>query len=154
METLLRKEEQIKMFANQSPCICFNLRKASRAITQVYDRMFKEIQMTSSQMAIINSLKIIGPMNVSELSEAMATDRTTITRNLKPLEREKYIIIQPGKDRRSRKIMLTEKGEEVSAKSFELYKEFQAKLYDSFGEEKVEKLCKDLNEAVEHIQKI
>ena len=89
-----QKKTAIESFANESPCICFNLRKASRAITHIYDGMFKHIGITASQAAILFALQTVGPMTISELAMAMATDRTTITRNLKPIDREGLVHIE------------------------------------------------------------
>jgi len=153
MSVLKKRQESIKKFAEDSPCLCFNIRKASRIITQYYDEMLKSLGLTATQASVLGCLRKIGPMMVSELSEAMATDRTTLTRNLKPLERDGLICTQVGQDRRSRAITLTEKGEAVSIKSFETFSGFQKKLYATLGKEKVEKLCKDLCGALEEIQK-
>ena len=55
MET---KQENIQRFTKESPCVCFNIRKAARAITQIYDDMFRDVGLTASQAAILNSLRI------------------------------------------------------------------------------------------------
>jgi len=154
METIIVKNKMIKQFANESPCICFNLRKAARAITQIYDNMFREIGLTAGQLSILRSLDMIGPMTVCQLSEAMATDRTTITRNLKPLEREKLIFIKTGYDRRSREIEVSKRGQELMHKAGGIFKGFQERLYKDVGKEKMEKLCKDLDETLSKIQGI
>jgi len=74
MQTLQQREEMISRLATDSPCICFNVRKASRAITQVYERMFSRVGLTPSQAMILTSLKMIGPMTVCEVAQAIATD--------------------------------------------------------------------------------
>ena len=56
------KQENIRRFANESPCVCFNLRKATRAITQIYDDMFRGAGLRTTQIAILNSLKTIGAL--------------------------------------------------------------------------------------------
>ncbi|MGE0267850.1 MAG: MarR family winged helix-turn-helix transcriptional regulator [Candidatus Omnitrophota bacterium] len=148
------KEVKINQFANESPCICFNLRKAARAITQIYDHMFRGIGLTASQISILTSLRMIGSMSVSQLSQAMATDRTTITRNLKPLERDGLIKIKVGDDKRSRLILLTDKGNDLCDQSFNIFREFQQKVSQKLGKERMELMCKELNEAVATIQEI
>jgi len=154
MVSVLDKENKINRFANESPCICFNLRKAARAITQIYDHMFRKIGLTASQISILTSLQMIGSMSVSQLSQAMATDRTTITRNLKPLERDGLIKIKVGEDKRSRLVLITDKGNDLCEKAYHIFKEFQNKLCQKVGKERMEQVCKELNETVVAIQKI
>lgn len=152
MASVVEKENKINQFANASPCICFNLRKAARAITQIYDHMFRDIGLTASQISILTSLHMIGSMSVSELSQAMATDRTTITRNLKPLHRDGLIKIKVGADKRSRLIHITEKGNNLCERAYAIFKEFQQKLSQKIGKERMEQMCRELNETVATIQ--
>lgn len=154
MDTTAEKTLKIEQFANHSPCICFNLRKAARAITQIYDQMFREVGLTVSQISILTSLRMIGPLTVSQLAQAMATDRTTITRNLKPLERRSLIAISVGLDKRSRQIQITPDGTELSERSAAIFELFHQKLCIVVGQERVEQFCEQLGRIVEEIQEI
>jgi len=151
MKTLEDKKKKIEQFANCSPCVCFNLRKSARAITQVYDNMFRPIGLRVSQLAIINSVRIIGPLTVLELAEAIATDRTTVTRNIKPLARDGYIKVQTGVDRRSKEIVVTEKGKAIADKAMGIWKKYNDKIIKKMGKARIDKLCKDLSEMLEGI---
>lgn len=153
-QTLEQRSTKIHQFANESPCICFNLRKAARSVTQVYDNMFREIGLTAGQISILFSLFSIGQMTVTELAQAMATDRTTITRNLKPLVREGLLSISVGDDKRSREITLTEKGRALGEQSFTIFQNFQEKLNHAIGADRINQLCQQMNETVHLIQKI
>lgn len=148
-----QKKESIKKFANESPCICFNLRKASRAITKIYDGMFRKAGLSAVQAAILNSIRMLGSMTVTQLAEAMATDRTTITRNLSALERDGYIKIIPGQDRRARIIVITKKGNDTSSKTMAIWTRFQKKIYKMAGKTRLEKLCKDISGVLLDIEK-
>ncbi|MCA9404028.1 MAG: MarR family transcriptional regulator [Candidatus Omnitrophica bacterium] len=148
------KTLKIREFAKNSPCICFNLRKAARAVTQIYDQIFKELDLTASQISILTSMRVIGGMSVSQLSQAMATDRTTITRNLKPLERRGLIEIRIGQDKRSRRISLTAAGDELAGRAGSIFQEFHHKVCGTVGEERLHQLCSDLGCIVEEIQEI
>jgi len=152
MEQQLDRTAKIRRFSNESPCICFNLRKAARAITQVYDQMFREIGLTAGQISILLSLCTIGQMTVSELSQAMSTERTTITRNLKPLVRDDLLEISVGEDKRSRQVSITPKGRELCDRSHRLILEFQSKLDRTVGSQRVQELCEELNQTVGLIQ--
>lgn len=154
MAPVTDKNLKISEFANHSPCICFNLRKAARAITQIYDQLFKELDLTASQISILTSLRMIGGMSVSQLSQAMATDRTTITRNLKPLERRGLIEIRIGHDKRSRQISMTAAGDELAGRAGALFETFHHKVCGAVGQERLRQLCDDLGCIVEEIQEI
>ena len=91
-------------------CACFNLRKAARTVTQLYDDALRPTGLRATQLPILGVLFAHSPMTVHELSEATAIDRTTLTRSLKPLEREGLIHSRPGGDRRVRELLLTSKG--------------------------------------------
>jgi len=147
-----KKQTGIEKFLNESPCVCFNIRKASRAITKIYDDMFREINLSAPQAAVLNALRVLGPLTVLEIADALATDRTTLTRNLKPLERDGYIKIQIGQDRRSRVIVVTNKGKKASEQTMLIFQHFQSKVDSSIGKDKIDKLCRDLCSTVSAIQ--
>jgi len=143
--TTAEKKKKIEQFANCSPCVCFNLRKSARAITQVYDNMFRSIGLRVSQLSIINSVNMIGSLTVQELADAIATDRTTIARNIKPLVRDGYIKVQTGEDRRSKEIVSTAKGEAIAKKAMSIWQKYNDKITKKMGKARIEKLCKDLS---------
>lgn len=145
MATQIDKKKKIKKFVNCSPCVCFNIKKSARAITQVYDGLFRPLGLRVSQLSILNPLKMIGSLTVLELAEATATDRTTITRNIKPLVRDGYIKVKTGSDRRSREIVITAKGEAIAEKAMGIWGKYHAKITRKIGKERIEQLCKDLS---------
>jgi len=149
--TTAEKKKKIEQFANCSPCVCFNLRKSARAITQVYDNMFRSIGLRVSQLSIINSVNMIGPLTVQELADAIATDRTTIARNIKPLARDGYIKVQTGEDRRSKEIVSTAKGEAIAKKAMSIWQKYNDKITKKMGKARIEKLCQDLSEMLDGI---
>ncbi|MEE8273100.1 MAG: MarR family transcriptional regulator, partial [Alphaproteobacteria bacterium] len=67
-------------------CTCFNLRKAARAVTQLYDAALGPSGLRATQFSLIAALGVRGAPTISQLAKAMVMDRTTLTRNLKPLE--------------------------------------------------------------------
>jgi len=151
MKAMEDKKKRIKQFANCSPCVCFNLRKSARAITQVYDGMFRSLGLRVSQLSILNSLNMIGSLTVLELAEAIATDRTTITRNMKPLIRDGYIKAQTGSDRRTKEIAITEKGKAIAQKAMSIWEKYNAKITKKIGKSRIEKICKDLSAMLDGI---
>jgi len=92
-------------------CACFNLRKASRAVTQHYDRILQPAGLRATQFAVLAVLKTSSGITITKLAEILVMDRTTLTRNLGLLERDGLISIHAGEDRRQKIAMITPPGE-------------------------------------------
>ena len=80
-------------------CTCFNLRKAARAVTQMYDAALKPSGLRATQFALLSVVESNGPAGITELARALVTDRTTLTRNLKPLLDQELLQVVDGADR-------------------------------------------------------
>ena len=91
-------------------CTCLNLRMAARRMTQVYDRAFRPIGLRATQFTLISAIGEEGPVSITVLAGKLAMDRTTLPRDLKPLEREGLVKIRLGKDRRIRLLELSDTG--------------------------------------------
>ena len=91
-------------------CACFSLRKAARAVTQLYDDALKPARVLATQLPLLATSARLERATVTKLAEAMVMDRTTLTRNLRPLERDGLLRTEPGADRRVREVSLTKKG--------------------------------------------
>jgi DNA-binding MarR family transcriptional regulator len=92
-------------------CNCLALREATRHVTQFYDRFLASSGLRTTQFSILNRLRLAGPMTINALAKSLVMDRTTLGRNILPLEREGLIDIEPGSvDRRSKVVRLTEAG--------------------------------------------
>lgn len=138
--------EKIK---NCAECTCFNLRKASRIITQLFDRTLKLGGLRSTQYSILAVLSVSGPMMITRLSEALATDRTTLTRNLKPMENAELITIVQGSDLRTKTVSMTKKGQQTFGKSYPYWEQTQNQIIGKFGKKRFISLIRDLSEVSE-----
>lgn len=127
-------------------CTCFNLRKATRALTQIYDEALRPIGIGANQVAILAIVSAKGPIPMGELASALVMDRTTLTRNLKPLQQSDYLNAQEGEDRRQRLIAITTKGRRVLTKAEPVWKEIQTRIANSLGLKKWSRLLDDLNQ--------
>ena len=95
-------------------CLCLATQRAARALARHFDDAFRPLQLTSGQFSLLMSLHRPDPPAVGELAALLAMDRTTITANVKPLERRLLLRIVVDKDdRRSRRLQLTEAGREL-----------------------------------------
>jgi DNA-binding MarR family transcriptional regulator len=101
-ETLPKTEE----------CNCLALRAAGRHVTQFYDQVLAASGLRTTQFSILAKLKRKGPQTINALAEDLVMDRTTLGRNILPLERDGLISIKPTAfDRRAKELHLTETGE-------------------------------------------
>ncbi len=128
-------------------CACFNLRKASRVITQHFDEILKPSGLLVTQFTILAAVAIAKSATINELAEMLVMDRTTLTRNLKPLEREGWLKSEPGQDQRTRIIALTEAGEAVLGKALPLWKQAQSMVEKTLGQQRWNTLLTHLVEA-------
>jgi len=132
---------------NKQPaaCNCINLRRASQSITEVYDEMIAASGLKISQYLLLNNVKHLGPVSVSNLALEIRLDRTTIVRNLKPLEERDLIIDVAGSGSRNRQLMLTDKGLENLEVASPLWVEAQNYIKEYLGEEDMNTLTKLLS---------
>ncbi|GAB4144918.1 MAG: oxidation-sensing regulator MosR [Cyanobacteria bacterium J069] len=127
-------------------CACFNLRKAARVITQHYDEILKPSGLLITQFTILVAIALVGSGTISELAERLVMDRTTLTRNLKPMMREGWVEAQPGQDQRTRVISLTAQGEAALAIALPLWQQAQQNVEDGLGEQRWNTLLSHLEE--------
>src|SRR5918911_2099329 len=99
-------------------CACFNTRKASRALTQLYDDVLRPSGLRITQFTLLMVLRGYGPMSINNLAEATVTDRTTLTRNLAILEEQGLVRSQSGSDARVRIVELTKAGDEAAMAAY------------------------------------
>ena len=129
-------------------CACFNLRKAARAITHLYDEMLRPTGLRTTQFTLLVATKMLEPITVTRLAKIGVMDRTTLTRNLRPLEKQGLIQIALGKDQRTRVVRLTPEGQKALARAFPLWKKTQARVIKELGTERWNSLRADLGEVV------
>ncbi len=133
-------------------CACFNLRRATRMVTQLYDEALKPAGIRATQFTVLVAIGSGGPISVNQLADRIVMDRTTLTRNLKPLEREGLIAVRPGDDLRVREVSLTAKGRKTLERSYPLWERVQARLREQLGDPRVDKLLVDLQATVKRLQ--
>jgi len=133
-------------------CACFNLRKAARIVTQIYDDALRPTGLRATQTPILATLLAHAPLTVAELSERTALDRTTLTRSLKPLERDGLIRSRPGGDRRVRELLLTPRGKRVLEKAYPIWLAVQQRVRRRVGASAMDELVGGARRVVEELQ--
>ena len=131
--------------SNFRHCHCFNLRRATLVLTAFYDQHLKSADVTSQQFAVLRHIKHLGPVSITELSEWMGLDRTTLSRNLTLLERRGLLTTQPSHGRQ-KLMMLTSKGKKAFVSAMTRWEQAQKELEERLGMEQVEQLEKILEE--------
>ena len=135
MEDQSTQLERVKIGIVANTCTCFNLRKASRAVTQLFDEKLKPSGLLATQFTILVAISVAGNGTMNNLAKGLVMDRTTLTRNLKPLEKQGLIVIQPGEDQRVRVVSLTDEGRAALAKALPLWDEAQAYVVEGLGQQ-------------------
>ena len=133
-------------------CTCANLRKATRVVTQAYDSALQPSGLKSTQFSLLANLTGQGGMPVTQLAEALVMDRTTLTRNLKPLVRQGLVRIDQEEDLRVRRVRLTEAGAEAVRVAQLLWEEIQIKVGARLGDQRWAGLIDDLTATVEALR--
>src|SRR5579863_1557722 len=96
---------------NPAACNCLALRQAARHVTQIYDQFLAPSGLRATQYSILARLQRKGAMTINALAAELVMDRTTLGRNILPLQRDGLVAIGPGKsDRRSKELQLTGQG--------------------------------------------
>lgn len=126
-------------------CNCFNLRKATRAVTQFYDHCLEPAGIRATQFTLLVSMASVAARTLTEMASTLVMDRTTLTRNLKPLEKLGLIETIAPRDKRSKAYALTEKGRETLKKGIPLWQTAQNKIISGLGEQRYEYLLKELD---------
>lgn len=129
-------------------CACANLRQASRAITQFYDAHLQPSGLRATQFTVLAAISLIEQITITELAERLGMDRTTLTRNLKPLEKQGFVKSALGEDRRTRVVLLTDRGNEALKKALPLWEKAQQQVVEALGPEKFNQLLANVSEAV------
>ena len=117
-------------------CCCFNMRKVSRAVTQFFDRYLEPLGIRSTQFTLLVELGSVSAKTLTEIAEGLVMDRTTLTRNLKPLEKQGLITSVPTSDKRAKAYTLTTSGKEILARTHPTWQQCQDRIVTFLGQER------------------
>lgn len=126
---------------NPAACNCLALRQATRHVTQFYDQCLTATGVRATQYSILARLNRKGPMTINKLAAELVMDRTTLGRNVRPLQRDGLIAIGPGKtDRREKQLRLTPAGSSRFEAAQKAWNKAQANFERTFGVRRAEAL--------------
>ena len=130
-------------------CTCASLRRASRAITRLYDGALQAAGVTSTQFTLLVTLSRLGETPISQLARSLGMDRTSLTRTLRPLQNAKLVQTVPGPDHRVRLLGLTPAGERKLAEALPLWETAQRHTVRRMGTARWSDLLDHLSTATE-----
>jgi DNA-binding MarR family transcriptional regulator len=119
---------------NPADCNCLALRQATRHVTQFYDQCLTPVGVRATQYSILARLNRKGPLTINALAAELVMDRTTLGRNIRPLQRDGLVAIGPGEtDRRKKELRLTPAGSARFAAAQKEWTKAQADFERAFG---------------------
>ena len=122
------------------PCVCASLRRASRALNQLYEDSLRPLGLRGSQFTILQTLSFTGELSQGELGQMLAMDSTTLTRTLAIMSRHGWIARRPGEDRRVALIRLSDSGKSLFGRALPYWEGVQARVKRKLGRGRWEEL--------------
>ena len=128
-----------------SACNCFAARQAARRITRLYERHLSQAGLTTAQFSILVLVDEKGDAGMTELAQALAMDRTTLLRALKPLQRERLLATRPSAgDARQLALSLSPAGRQKLKQGARLWRQAQGEFEARVGPERAAHLRHEL----------
>jgi DNA-binding MarR family transcriptional regulator len=133
------------------PCLCANLRRAARTLTQVYEEALRPAGLRGSQFTILQTLSIAGELTQGQMAHLLAIDSTTLTRTLAIMERQGWISRREGADRREWRIQLSKPGRAKFERALPQWEKAQALVRKKLGASGWDEAMKFSNEVTRAI---
>jgi DNA-binding MarR family transcriptional regulator len=130
-------------------CACFNFRKASRSVTQFVDQILAPAGLRSTQLVILITAELFGPSSIARLARELVMDRSTLTRNLKPLLAMGLLQLLLSSNGKHKSVEVTDLGRSALVKAAPYWRCAQTHLVGRFGAEQWDRLMADLDRVVE-----
>jgi DNA-binding MarR family transcriptional regulator len=134
-------------------CACFDLRRATRAVSRMYDEFLRDAGLNITQFSMLRLICAEKELSISTLSRYMVMERTSITRAIAPLERDGLIHSRPGTDKRIRVVSVSNKGRRLVEDAEPKWRQAQEALLDTIGEDRwraMSTLLRDTTRMVRH----
>jgi DNA-binding MarR family transcriptional regulator len=126
-------------------CMGMRVRRAARVVGNYYDVHLKSVGLKGTQFTLLNAIFLNPSITITQLADLLLLNRTTLNRNLKPLERQGLVRTSPGKDQRTRVLKLTQEGQSILKRTLPSWLEAQSGVVELLGM-RMQRLTEDLNE--------
>ena len=138
---LMQEEIHERLHAPElGPCVCAQVRRLARKFSSLYDTLLSPEDLTITQYSLLANIERAGQLSHLVLAEKVGMERTTLTRNLRPLTRAKWVAAATGKDRRQHLLQLTAAGRRKLGRSLPLWEEAQRQFLSQIGFESLQEL--------------
>ena len=121
------------------------VRRTARVVGNYYDMHLKSVGLKGTQFTLLNAIFLNPSITITQLADLLLLNRTTLNRNLKPLERQGLVRTSPGKDQRTRVLNLTQEGRNILQSALPLWLEAQSGVVEKLGI-RIQRLTEDLNQ--------
>jgi len=148
----MTKNSPLSSERRRTECVCINLRRMSRVVSQIYDDALTPAGLKITQFCLLRAIERLGPTSVGALADDQELDRTTLTRNLALLERDGLIEQSPGVDKRMSVAQLTRAGSTAIARALPHWEGVQKELRRTLGAETLAQLS-DLHTRISNAAK-
>lgn len=128
-------------------CVCSQLRRTARKVSSVYDKALGDLGLTITQHALLVRIARAGTIGRTALAENLGMERTTLTRNLKPLEKAKLVVPAASNDKRERLLRVSAEGKRRLRESYRLWEQTQREMTTTLGPGALAQLRKALDAA-------
>jgi DNA-binding MarR family transcriptional regulator len=122
------------------PCACSQVRRLARKLSSLYDTHLAPVDLTITQYSLLANIERAGQLSHNVLADKVGMERTTLTRNLSPLTRAKWVTAATGQDRRQHVLQLTAAGRRKLVRSLPLWEEAQRQFLSQIGSESLQEL--------------
>ena len=130
-----------------SACTCFTLRRLTRTVSRLYDLHLAEAGLKTTQYSLLRSIAHEA-LPVAALAARLSTERTTLTRTLKPLIDAGWVVLEPGADSRQRIVTITDAGRATIKAARQAWRRAQSELEATLGAAAVQQLHQDIDNAL------
>jgi DNA-binding MarR family transcriptional regulator len=152
MESETQQSEAPALAEVEATCLCLNTRKMARVLTHHYEIYLQPAELRITQFSLLVAIALAQKVPLTRLAEVIAMDRTTLARNLKPLERQNLVRIETStEDRRVRVITLTDQGHQKVNEALPLWKQAQIQVMSLLGSQRSQALLVDAQTVVERV---
>ena len=137
---------------SDTPCTCAMLRRTARRLTQAYDRALKPAGLRLTQYSLLANLARKGGLSITDLAALLEMERTTLTRNLRPLEKAGWVKVVEGPDLRRRAVEITPAGRRLFEEAKPLWQKAERGLRRDLGPEETLALRRLLDSALANLR--
>lgn len=134
-------------------CAVFNLRRTARLVSQAYDRALKPLGLKITQFSLLVAAHTRNDLVLSKLANSMGMDRTTLSRNLKLLEKKGLVKLEKGEDQRELRVALTDQGYELLTQAIPLWEQAQGQVIGGLGPVRYEGVLTELRALAKVVKK-